>query len=161
MKKNNLVPKVLISVLITLMAGSLFIPFYASTGRGMFPHPLTIIGSYTKNEEFFIVYNGFNSSFGIFNLICSFIVLILLFTTKTKLKTLAVLTLSCFTLSLILVRIGLYAAGIFLSPPDKLLNGFKLMVLCEALLCIYLFVLAYRQKQTLSQTDNNELLDNL
>lgn len=142
------------------MVGSVFLPFYASTSDGVFYSHFVVLGSYQKQEDYFSIYNGFNSLFALFNLCSSLIIILLTFILKTSIRTKAVILLSILICSLILITLGTVTSGLMLSPSDRLLPGFYIMVICEVIILVWLFNLASHQKES-SKRGTDEILDNL
>lgn len=158
MIKSTGIQKLTFIVLFTGMIISIFFPFYASTSEGLFFNRYTVMGEYIKNEDYFSIYNGFNSIFALFNITCTFIIILLFFLANLKLRSLAIILTSIFICSLIMVGIGQIASGFVLSPPDNLLSGFYILLICETLILICIFKLSCNQNM---KEFNQNLLDNL
>lgn len=134
-----------------LLAGvisAIYLPFFES-----FSYDSTIDSSFSVISErpnphqgghfgggFYVIRNGFGSIIALFNCGIGVLLFIILFLTPSK-RALVNLLLVLFLFSQLLMLIGMIAAPMVLSDPDKMLAGYFLMMACE----IGLFRLVYRR----------------
>lgn len=155
MIKSAKIQKLAILILFIGMIQSLFLPFYASSADGLFYSRFVVLGILKESDDYFSIYNGFNSLFGIFNLFCSTIIILITFFVPTKSKVFSIILLVTLISSLLLKGIEMATSGFVLSPPDKLLTGFYVFTFSEAFIIFFLF----KQKKQFSKKGSENLLD--
>ncbi|WP_341903057.1 hypothetical protein [Fluviicola taffensis] len=155
MIKSIKIQKLTILLLFIGMTASLFLPFYAATSDGMFYSQFTVLGDFYESGDYFSIYNGFNSLFGMFNLFCTSVIILLRFFAPAKSKVFSIILLVILICSLLFKGIEMATSEYVLSPPDKLLAGFYVFTLCEAFI---VFLLFKQNKQSLKKV-NEDLLD--
>lgn len=134
---------------------ALFMPFFQTETDGMQREPYRFISQYQTQAGFLTTYNGFGSSFGIFNACLSLALTTIVFLFEIKNKTLIWTGLILYLLSHFFVLLTLISAPIMLSSPDKLLAGYAVLSTSEIGLFICFFNYANKNKSFHSE----ELLD--
>lgn len=154
-----------ISLLIFIvLVWSLFLPQYETITDGMLRDSLGFISQYPNPDEgglfgggYFTTFNGFGSLSAILNVICSFIIMIMLVLEELSLKifkSLFILIIIFHLLSLLDIVIAPY----ILQDPSTLKNGFYILIIME----MALFYVAFVYVKQLPKTKNfsTDLIDN-
>jgi len=155
--------RILGSLLLTGAITSLYLPFFESFTESIIHRPLSIISERPNPHQgglfgggFYTTYNGFGSIIALFNCVIATLLYMLIFR-KTPIKMPFNILLTLFIASHLLIIAGMIMAPFVLSPPDKMLSGYFLQLLCE----LFLFVLVYRARKRYLSTraSNPDILD--
>jgi hypothetical protein len=132
---------------------SLFLPHYQTLTDGMFHDSFSFCNQYPNKKEgffgggYYTTFNGFGSLNAILNVICSFLVLMMLLFERLTRKNFRYLFVLIIILQL-LSLLEIITAPLLLNEPDSLKSGYYILRILEVgLFCIAFVCIKELQKQ--------------
>lgn len=152
-------------ILFILIVCSLFLPQFETLTDGMLDDAFSFLSQYPNPDQsggfsgggYYAIYNGFGSFNAIFNVICSFLIMIMLLKerlSRKKLRYLIILMLVFLLLSLFEIVV----APFLLSEADTFKSGYYILRILEVALFYIAFV--YVKDLDKTKTVREDLIDN-
>ena len=157
--------KILSIIIFIIICCSLFLPQYETLTDGMLDDAFSFLSQYPNPDQsggfsgggYYSIYNGFGSLNAILNVICSFLIMIMLLNKRLSRKILRYLFILMIILQL-LSLIEIFIAPFLLSEADTFKSGYYILRIME----VALFYIAFVYVKDLDKTkiERADLIDN-